>query len=55
MRANKIALSLALAGLLGASGALAESSAGFVGLQGNTGFGGHTTKVETATANLGEI
>ena len=50
MRANKIALSLAVAGLLGASSALAESSAGFVGLQGNTGFGAHTTKVETATA-----
>ncbi len=50
MSKNKIALSLAVAGILGASSALAETSAGFVGLQGNTGFGGHTTKVETATA-----
>lgn len=50
MSKNKIALSLVVAGILGASSALAETSAGFVGLQGNTGFGGHTTKVETATA-----
>ena len=50
MSINKFALSVALAGILGASSALAETSAGFVGLQGNTGFGGHTTKVETATA-----
>ena len=48
MSANKIALSLAVAGILGATAAVAETSAGFVGLQGNTGFGGHTTKVETA-------
>ena len=50
MSANKIALSLAVAGILGATAAVAETSAGFVGLQGNTGFGGYTTKVETATA-----
>ena len=50
MSANKIALSLAVAGILGATAAVAETSAGFVGLQGNTGFGGHTTKVETAAA-----
>ena len=50
MSINKFAVSVALAGILGASSALAETSAGFVGLQGNTGFGGHTTKVETATA-----
>ena len=46
MSKNKIALSLAVAGILGTSSALAETSAGFVGLQGNTGFGGHTKKVE---------
>ena len=44
MSKNKIALSLVVAGILGASSALAETSAGFVGLQGNTGFGGHTKK-----------
>ena len=51
MSANKIALSLAVAGILGATAAVAETSAGFVGLQGNTGFGGYTTKVETAAAS----
>ena len=53
MSINKFAVSVALAGILGASSALAETSAGFVGLQGNTGFGGHTTKVETATDTTG--
>ena len=46
MSINKFALSVALAGILGASSALAETSGAFVGLQGNTGFGGHTKKVE---------
>lgn len=51
MSKNKIVLSLAVAGILGASNVLAETSTGFVGLQGNTGFGGHTQKVENKIGN----
>ena len=46
MSINKIAMSFALAGILGASGALAETSGVFVGLQGNTNFGSMTNKTE---------
>jgi len=42
MSKNKIALSLAVAGILGASSALAETSGAFVGVQ--LGFGGANTK-----------
>ena len=44
MRANKIALSLAMAGLLGASGLLAEESGFFVGAQ--AGLAQHKSSVE---------
>ena len=44
MSKNKIALSVALAGILGASSALAETSGAFAGVQ--FGFGGANTKNE---------
>ena len=44
MSKNKIALSLVVAGILGASSALAETSGAFVGVQ--FGFGGANTKNE---------
>ena len=44
MSINKFALSVALAGILGASSALAETSGAFVGVQ--FGFGGANTKNE---------
>ena len=44
-----MALSFALAGILGASTALAETSGGFVGLQGNTNFGSMINKQESDT------
>ena len=47
MSRNKIALSFALAGILGASTALAETSGVFVGLQGNTNFASTINKEES--------
>ena len=46
MSINKVALSVALAGILGASSALAETSGAFVGVQ--FGFGGANAKSEYA-------
>lgn len=48
MSINKFALSFALAGILGASSALAETSGAFVGVQG--GYGGANAKSEYAVA-----
>lgn len=48
---RKFALSAALCGILGVSGAFAETSAGFVGLQGYTGFGSATHKTEYKGTN----
>ena len=48
MSINKFALSVALAGILGASSALAETSGAFVGVQ--FGFGGANAKSEYAVA-----
>ena len=45
MSKNKIALSLAVAGILGASSALAETDGAFVGLQ--AGYGGLKLKTES--------
>ena len=47
MSINKFAVSVALAGILGASSALAETSGAFVGVQ--FGFGGANAKSEYAT------
>ena len=47
MSKNKFAMSVALAGILGASSALAETSGAFVGVQ--FGFGGANAKSEYAT------
>ena len=47
MSINKFAVSVALAGILGASGALAETDGAFVGVQ--FGFGGANAKSEYAT------
>ena len=47
MSINKFALSLALAGILGATVAVAETSGAFVGVQGNTNFSSNTFKRES--------
>ena len=46
MSINKFALSLALAGILGATVAVAETSGAFVGVQGNTNFSSNINKSE---------
>ena len=51
MSKNKFAVSVALAGLLGASSALAETDGAFVGVQ--FGFGGANTKNEVCTLGAG--
>ncbi len=51
MSINKFAVSVALAGILGASSALAETSGAFVGVQ--LGFGGANTKNEVCSAGGG--
>ena len=50
MSINKFALSVALAGILGASSALAETSGAFVGVQ--AGYGGANAKSEYAFASV---
>lgn len=50
MSINKFAVSVALAGILGASSALAETSGAFVGVQG--GYGGANAKSEYASASV---
>ena len=50
MSRNKIALSFALAGILGASTALAETDGAFVGVQ--AGYGGLKVKVENKSETL---
>ena len=52
MSRNKIALSFALAGILGASTALAETDGAFVGVQ--LGYGGIKTKNEASLSGGGE-
>ena len=52
MSKNKIALSLAVAGILGASSALAETDGAFVGLQ--AGYGGLKLKMESES-NYGGV
>ena len=47
MSINKFALSFALAGILGATVAVAETSGAFVGVQGNTNFSSNTFKRES--------
>lgn len=51
MSINKVAVSVALAGILGASSALAETSGAFVGVQ--FGFGGAKTKNEFCSSGGG--
>ena len=51
MSINKVAVSVALAGILGASSALAETDGAFVGVQ--FGFGGANTKNEFCMLNVG--
>jgi len=51
MSINKFAVSVALAGILGASSALAETSGAFVGVQ--FGFGGASTKNEFCSSGGG--
>ena len=51
MSKNKIALSLAVAGILGASSALAETDGAFVGVQ--FGFGGAKTTNEVCSSGAG--
>ena len=53
MSKNKIALSLAVAGILGASSALAETDGAFVGLQ--AGYGGLKLKMESESNNGGVV
>ena len=53
MSKNKIALSLAVAGILGASSALAETDGAFVGLQ--AGYGGLKLKIEGESNNGGVV
>ena len=52
MSINKFAVSVALAGILGASSALAETSGAFVGVQ--FGFGGANAKSEYAMVFVGD-
>ena len=53
MSINKFAVSVALAGILGASSALAETSGAFVGLQ--AGYGGLKLKIESESNNGGVV
>ena len=53
MSKNKIALSLVVAGILGASSALAETDGAFVGLQ--AGYGGLKLKMESESNNGGVV
>ncbi len=52
MSINKFALSVALAGILGASSALAETSGAFVGVQ--AGYGGHKFTFDEVDVATGE-
>ena len=47
---KKVALSVALAGILGASSALAETSGAFVGVQ--AGYGGHKFTLEHSSGSI---
>ena len=53
MSINKFAVSVALAGILGASSALAETDGAFVGLQ--AGYGGLKLKMESESNNGGVV
>ena len=50
MSINKFAVSVALAGILGASSALAETSGAFVGVQ--AGYGGHKFTLEHSGGSI---